>query len=554
MELKSVSGIHNWTKPECTGQEPSVRESHSAIVYKPEGRAPMLVVYGGKDAHSRLSDIFSLDTGSNTWVELKPLGIAPPPRSMHSAVLISQNRMVVLGGIMPINEDIPKLHFGDDPSGKSVWRSDSNMYILDLEADEWLEKGIQGDEPEPIPSPRSGAAATLIDSRLYLFAGKEYDKRCSNHMCFLETSVPSKPTNVRLIKGLETSIQVAWNAIKNADSYLVQLSPVGNTADPKKTEETKKTVEEPTKPNIPKETDSAKAPSVSATPSDKPIVPAIVDKVEPKTAETTSPEPGSEKPAAPSDKMDVDSPAVKDESKPSEPDKAAEPQIKPIEKPIEKPAETTEKNESCWHDVAIVKGTTYEIKHYYVQAENGEALTDEEKLFLDPNKIWKKNALQSGVMYRVRICAINSCGRSIFSDFSAYKTIVPGFPGAPSSIKVSKTDTGAALSWMPPKNTDIIEYSVYLAVKQVPTSGKTNNFIRVYLGHEPTCIVSHNQLAQAATNTESSNKPAVIFRIAAKNKKGYGPATQVRWLQDAKTKRQANSVSSNKDQVKKSKT
>ena len=49
-------------------------------------------------------------------------------------------------------------------------------------------------------------------------------------------------------------------------------------------------------------------------------------------------------------------------------------------------------------------------------------------------------------------------------------------------------------------------------------------------------------LLQAATNTESSNKPAVIFRIAAKNKKGYGPATQVRWLQDSRVKRQAQNI------------
>ena len=48
LELKSGSGIQNWTKPECTGQGPSPRESHSTVVYNPEGRAPMLVVYGGK--------------------------------------------------------------------------------------------------------------------------------------------------------------------------------------------------------------------------------------------------------------------------------------------------------------------------------------------------------------------------------------------------------------------------------------------------------------------------------------------------------------------------
>ena len=60
---------------------------------------------------------------------------------------------------------------------------------------------------------------------------------------------------------------------------------------------------------------------------------------------------------------------------------------------------------------------------------------------------------------------------------------------------MSKTENGAALSWSPPANSDIIEYSVYLAMKVV-TQGKSSNFIRVYLGHEASCVVSHNQLAQ----------------------------------------------------------
>jgi hypothetical protein len=33
---------------------------------------------------------------------------------------------------------------------------------------------------------------------------------------------------------------------------------------------------------------------------------------------------------------------------------------------------------------------------------------------------------------------------------------------------------------------------------------------------------------------DMSSKPAILFRIAAKNEKGYGPATQVRWLQQGK--------------------
>jgi len=50
----------------------------------------------------------------------------------------------------------------------------------------------------------------LIDTRIYLFAGKENNKNC-NSMMFLETAVPQKPQNLRLLKGGETSIEVAWN-------------------------------------------------------------------------------------------------------------------------------------------------------------------------------------------------------------------------------------------------------------------------------------------------------------------------------------------------------
>ena len=34
----------------------------------------MVVVYGGKDRDGRLGDLFSLDTATHTWTELKPLG------------------------------------------------------------------------------------------------------------------------------------------------------------------------------------------------------------------------------------------------------------------------------------------------------------------------------------------------------------------------------------------------------------------------------------------------------------------------------------------------
>jgi hypothetical protein len=54
-------------------------------------------------------------------------------------------------------------------------------------------------------------------------------------------------------------------------------------------------------------------------------------------------------------------------------------------------------------------------------------------------------------------------------------------------------------------------------------------FVRVYCGPNNSCVVPNATLA--AAHLDTSTKAAIIFRIAAKNDKGYGPATQVRWLQ-----------------------
>ena len=102
---------------------------------------------------------------------------------------------------------------------------------------------------------------------------------------------------------------------------------------------------------------------------------------------------------------------------------------------------------------------------------------------------------------------------------------------------------GAHLSWEAPQFTsgEITEYSVYLAVKSATTGSQTTvtsnpnqlAFVRVYCGRQASCAVGNVHLATAHIDT--TTKPAIIFRIAARNEKGYGPATQVRWLQDTAT-------------------
>ncbi|VBB35117.1 unnamed protein product, partial [Acanthocheilonema viteae] len=127
---------------------------------------------------------------------------------------------------------------------------------------------------------------------------------------------------------------------------------------------------------------------------------------------------------------------------------------------------------------------------------------------------------------------INACGQGNWSEVTAFKTCLPGYPGAPSNIKVTKSQNGAHLTWDPPQTTagKVTEYSVYLAIRNIHGRETPLSFIRVYVGPNPFCIVSLANLH--AAHIDKSSKPAIIFRIAARNDKGYGPATQVRWLQE----------------------
>lgn len=109
---------------------------------------------------------------------------------------------------------------------------------------------------------------------------------------------------------------------------------------------------------------------------------------------------------------------------------------------------------------------------------------------------------------------------------------MPGFPGAPSGIKISKSTDGAHLSWEPPSQCqgEITEYSVYLAVKDAnPAKANQLAFSRVYVGKDNQCDVAMETIKTA--HVDMTSKPAIIFRIACRNEKGYGPATQVKWLQ-----------------------
>ncbi|XP_032893953.1 host cell factor 2 [Amblyraja radiata] len=198
---------------------------------------------------------------------------------------------------------------------------------------------------------------------------------------------------------------------------------------------------------------------------------------------------------------------------------------------------TPKKEGNPWYDVGIIKGISSVVTHYHLPPEGSQG--EDASANIPDYSMLKKQELLPGTAYKFRVAGINACGRGSFSEICAFKTCLPGFPGAPSAIKITKSADGAHLTWEPPATTagKILEYSVYLAVRSIQvTESKSGSpaqlaFMRVYCGTKPSCVVSSSHLANA--HIDCTTKPAIIFRIAARNEKGYGPATQVRWLQDA---------------------
>uniref|UniRef100_A0A3Q3W8C4 Fibronectin type-III domain-containing protein n=1 Tax=Mola mola TaxID=94237 RepID=A0A3Q3W8C4_MOLML len=382
-----------------------------------------------------------------TWSKPALDGTDPLPRSLHSATTI-KNKMYVFGGWVPLVMDDVKV-----ATHEKEWKCTNTLACLNLDTMCW-ETVLMDSLEESIPRARAGHCSVAINSRLYIWSGRDgYRKAWNNQVCckdlwYLETERPCAPTRVQLVRANTSSLEVSWGPSQTADTYLLQLQKYDI-------------------PTTPAATSPASNPVPTATPG------------------ASSPK----------------SPAL---------------------------SATTPLNQA----VTLVPSPAASIPGNPLAA----AAKDDSGVMPDYSQM-RKVELQPGTAYKFRVAGINICGRGAFSEVSAFKTCLPGFPGAPCAIKISKNLDGAQLTWEPPAVTSgkITEYSVYLAIQSSQAASASASgpaqlaFMRVYCGPSPSCLVQASSLANA--HIDYTTKPAIIFRIAARNQKGYGPATQVRWLQ-----------------------
>ena len=221
LEIKS-NGVMQWDIPQCYGQAPPPRESHSAAAcLDKDGSNPKLIIYGGMSG-CRLADLWILNINDMTWSKPNLGGIPPLPRSLHSATMIGC-RMFVFGGWVPLVMDDVKV-----ATHEKEWKCTNTLASLNMETMNWESLSMEVFE-DAMPRARAGHCAVSIHSRLWVWSGRDgYRKAWNNQVCckdlwYLETERPAAPGRVQLVRASTHSLEVCWGSVPTADAYLLQV-------------------------------------------------------------------------------------------------------------------------------------------------------------------------------------------------------------------------------------------------------------------------------------------------------------------------------------------
>ena len=182
LDLQKLS----WSFLEILNSGPLARAHHSACsigsgnqslsIYKTQGKWG-IVVFGGIDSKKRpMNDLIHIVPGTRPVQcnVLEPSGRPPCPRFMHSMVICSNSQyLIVFGGRVDLNEKKDYTCFND-------------VHLLHIHQMTWVNVKVTGS----VPCERSGHAAEIAGSEMFIFGGVSTTSYCPSEIFKLQISSP----------------------------------------------------------------------------------------------------------------------------------------------------------------------------------------------------------------------------------------------------------------------------------------------------------------------------------------------------------------------------
>ncbi|KAF8755614.1 Kelch motif [Rhizoctonia solani] len=142
--LLPLGKMMHWSRAPVSGMLPTRHlRAHSMTLVD-----STIWIFGGSDETDSRDDVYTLDTETFVWGKPKPTGEQPPGSRAHTATLVHNRFIFIVGG----GQD--HVYF-------------DTVYIFDTLMHKWIKPDIQGEKPMP----RRAHTACLHNGRLFIFGG-----------------------------------------------------------------------------------------------------------------------------------------------------------------------------------------------------------------------------------------------------------------------------------------------------------------------------------------------------------------------------------------------
>uniref|UniRef100_A0A7S1LPF3 Galactose oxidase n=1 Tax=Neobodo designis TaxID=312471 RepID=A0A7S1LPF3_NEODS len=228
----------SWAPFATVGERPPALTGHTMTVV-----GKRVYVYGGNSTEGQSGDVHVLDLTATAWGVAATLG-APPKRSSHSACVVHDTMIVVIGGRgespsvgapppVPANPKDPASVAAAAAAAANAAPAPApllnDVAVFDASSSHWAINAKVA-ESSPVPPARSGHSATAVGSNVVVFGGMGENGQLLNDLWVLQTeritamtwlkvATDGPPPSIRCSHGAVDSLSCVYIVGGRTDAY-----------------------------------------------------------------------------------------------------------------------------------------------------------------------------------------------------------------------------------------------------------------------------------------------------------------------------------------------